>query len=162
MDRLRKLTLGVSSLALGMAALAGCGAGSPSSTSSWQGAADRALGQALSGLGTARLAVRVESENREPHAAVVVTATDAIETTGKEVSGFQVEQPPDALHRANKVVGDTLDEAVSLLVDVRIALASPGIDWTSARQLTDRIDALRKKIDDLDTQVKSSPESVGR
>ncbi|HEX2896192.1 MAG TPA: hypothetical protein VHO29_19470 [Marmoricola sp.] len=162
MDGVRVVGLRAFCILLTAVTLAGCGTGAPSSTSSWQGSADRALGQALSGLGTARLAVRVESEDREPHTAAVVTATDAIDTTGKEVSGFQVEQPPDSLHRANKVVGDALDEAVSLLVDVRIALASPGIDRSAARDLTDRIDALRKKIDHLDTQVKNSPGSVGR
>lgn len=161
-DGVRKVSLAASGVALAAATLAGCGTGAPASTSAWQGSADRALGQALSGLGTARLAIKVESENREPHTAAVVTATDAIDTTGKEVSGFQVEQPPDPLHQANKVVGDALDEAVSLLVDVRIALASPGLDRTSARALMSRIDALRKKIDDLDAKVKSSPGSVGR
>lgn len=140
---------------------AGCGTGAPASTSAWQGAADRALGQALSGLGTARVALRLEAEDRAPHDYNVVTATDAIDTTGQEVSGFQDAQPPDGLHRANKVVGQALDDAVSLLVDVRIALASPGVDAAAAGKLIDQVDALRKKLDDLDTKVKSSPQSVG-
>jgi hypothetical protein len=157
----RKACLQAAGVLLSVAALAGCGTGAPASTSAWEGSADRALGQALSGLGTARLALQVESRDRAPHAFAVVTATDAIETTSKEVSGFQVAQPPDRLHRANKAVGDALDDAVSLMVDVRVALASPGIDRAGARELTARIDALRKKIDHLDTQVKSSPGSVG-
>lgn len=140
---------------------AGCGTGAPASTSAWQGSADRALGQALSALGTARLAVELESGDRAPHAYTVVTATDAIDVTSKEVSGFQVEQPPDRLHGANKVVLGALDDAVSLLVDARVALASPGLDAAGARRLEARIDALRTKIDHLDTAVKSSPGSVG-
>jgi hypothetical protein len=140
--------------------VAGCGTGAPASTSSWQSAADRALGQAISGLGTARVALRLEADDRAPHDYTVVTVTDAIDTSGKEVSSFQVAQPPDGLHKANQVVGQALDDAVSLLVDVRIALASPGIDAAGAKKLIDRLDALRKKLDDLDSKVQSSPRSV--
>lgn len=138
----------------------GCGTGRPASTSAWQSSSDRALGQAISGLGTARVAVRVEVRNRAPHTYTVVTVTDAIESTGKEVSTYQVDQPPDGLHQANKVVGQALDDAVSLLVDVRVALASPGLDDARASELIDRIDAQRKKLDDLDKAVMSSPDSV--
>jgi hypothetical protein len=139
---------------------AGCGTGRPASTSAWQSSSDRTLGQAISGLGTARVAVRVEAGNRAPHTYTVVTVTDAIESTGKEVSSYQVAQPPDGLHRANKVVGQALDDAVSLLVDVRVALASPGLDDAEASALIHRIDAQRKKLDDLDKAVMSSPDSV--
>jgi len=138
----------------------GCGTGRPASTSAWQSASDRTLGQAISGLGTARVAVRVEADDKAPHTYTVVSVTDAIESTGKEVSSYQVAQPPDELHHANKVVGQALDDAVSLLVDVRVALASPGLDDAEASALIHRIDAQRKKLDDLDKAVMSSPESV--
>ena len=147
-------------VALLAALTAGCTTGQPASHSAWQSSSHRALGQAISGLGTARVALQVESADRAPHTYTVVTATDAIESTDKEVSGYQVAQPPDDLHHANKVVGQALDDAVSLLVDVRVALASPGIDAAGARALIDRIDAERKKLDDLDKAVQSSPESV--
>lgn len=148
-------------VAASLVLLAGC-TGQPTSTSAWQGSADRALGQAISGLGTARVALQAEVDDRAPHVANVVTVTDAINTTSQESSGFQVAQPPDALHRANTVVGNALDDAVSLLVHTRIELASPGVDATSAKRLVDQIDAMRKKLDDLDTRVKQSPGSVGR
>jgi hypothetical protein len=157
----RKASVWVACVVLVAGLVAACGTGAPASTSAWQSSADRALGQALSGLGTARVALRLEAADRAPHAYTVVTVTDAIDTTGKEVSGFQVAQPPDGLHAANKVVGQALDDAVSLLVDVRIALASPGVDAAGAQELIDRLDALRKKLDDLDSTVKSSPASVG-
>ena len=157
----RKWCVRAACLVVAAGLVTGCGTGAPASTSAWQSSADRALGQALSGLGTARVALRLEAQDRAPHDYTVVTATDAIDTTGKEVSGFQDAQPPDALHRANKVVGQALDDAMSLLVDVRIALASPGIDAAAAGKLIDQVDALRKKLDDLDTKVQSSPESVG-
>jgi hypothetical protein len=118
------------------------------------------LGTALSGLGTARIVVEQERKDGLFHSYAVVAATDAIETTGREISSYQVAQPPDALHEASKVVGDALDEATSLLVDIRVALASPGLTAQSAKHLLDRIDALRGELDKLDDAVKKAPESV--
>lgn len=140
---------------------AGC-TGQPASTSSWQSSADRALGAAISGLGTARVALQVESDDRGPHAFTVVTVTDAIRTSSQEVSAFQVSQPPDALHGANETVNQGLDDAVSLLVRVRVALASPGVDRAEARRLLGQVDALRTRLDDLDSTVQESPGSLGR
>jgi hypothetical protein len=139
----------------------GC-TGQPASTSAWQGAADRALGQVLAALGTARVALRLETDDRAPHTYTVVTLTDAIETSSKEVSSFQTSQPPDSLHRANAAVNAGLDDAVSLLVEARVALASPGIGQTEGRRLVQQIDALRKRLDDLDSAVQKSPGTVGR
>jgi len=148
-------------LLAGAALISGCGTGRPSSTSAWQSASDRVLGTAISGLGTARIAVEQERRNGVFHTYAVVTATDAIETTGKEISSYQVAQPPDALHSANAAVGDALDEATSLLVEVRVTLASPGLTAESASRLVKRIDALRDQLDKLDKAVEKSPQSVG-
>ena len=143
------------------ALLNGCGTGRPSSISGWQSASDRVLGTAISGLGTARIVVEQEQRDGAFHTYAVVAATDAIETTGKEISSYEVAQPPDELHNANATVGDALDEASSLLVDVRVALASPGLTAESASRLLKRIDALRDKLDKLDKAVEKSPQSVG-
>jgi hypothetical protein len=148
-------------LLLGGSALTGCTTGQPQSTSAWQSSSDRVLGTAISGLGTARIVVKQEQADRTPHSYAVVAATDAIETTGKEISSYQVAQPPDGLHSANATVGDALDEASSLLVDVRVAVASPGLTTETADRLVKRIDALRDKLDELDKAVEKSPESVG-
>jgi hypothetical protein len=144
-----------------VSAAAGCATGRPSSTSSWQSSSHRALDEAISGLGTARLVTVLEVRDRMPHSYAVVALTDAIESSGKEISSYQVGQPPDDLHRANKTVGDALDDASSLLVDVRVTLASPGLTTKSARQLIDRIDALRDQLGQLDRSVMTSPASVG-
>ena len=161
MCRGRKGGLHVGCLAAAVWLLAGC-VGQPASTSAWQGSADRALGQAIAALGTARVAVELETLDRAPHTYTVVTITDAIETSSKEASGFQTSQPPDALHRANEAVNQALGDAVSLLVETRVALASPGIDAAAGRSLLQRIDDLRKKLEDLDSAVQKSPGSVGR
>jgi hypothetical protein len=148
-------------LLAGVVLLSGCTTGRPSSTSAWQSASDRVLGTAISGLGTARIAVEQERQDRVFHTYAVVAATDAIETTSKEISSYQVAQPPDALHRANAAVGAALDEATSLLVEVRVTLASPGLTAESASRLLKRIDALRDRLDKLDKAVEKSPQSVG-
>lgn len=146
---------------VGVAVLSGCTTGQPSSTSAWQSASDRTIGSAIAGLGTARIVVKQEQDSKMPHTYAVVAATDAIETTSKEISSYQVSQPPDGLHRANSAVGDALDEATSLLVEVRVTLASPGLTTESAQGLLDRIDKLRDELDKLDKAVEKSPESVG-
>ena len=147
-------------LAVTLALAVGC-TGQPSSTEAWQKSSHRALGAAISGLGTARLALEQEVADRAPHSYTVVTVTDAIETSGKEVSSYRIGQPPDQLHQANGTVGEALDDAVSLMAEVRVTMASPGADTAAARKLVDRIAALTKKLDELDTQVMTSPRSVG-
>jgi hypothetical protein len=147
-------------LALVGSLLGGCTTGHPSSTSAWQSASDRALGEVISGLGTARVVVQQEQRNRLPHTYAVETVTDTIETSGREVSSYQLQQPPDELHGANAAVGDALDEASSLLVEIRVKLASPGLTSASAQRLVDEIDTLRDELDQLDTAVMDAPESV--
>jgi hypothetical protein len=147
--------------ALASPALVACTTGQPSSESSWQSASDRAIGAAISGLGTARIVIEQERRDRLPHAYAVETVTDALESSSREISSYQVGQPPDTLHRANAAVDDALGEASSLLVDVRVAVASPGLTETSAHRLLTRIDALRDELDRLDDAVMEAPETVG-
>jgi outer membrane PBP1 activator LpoA protein len=139
----------------------GC-TGSPSSTSAWQSSSERALGAVISGLGTARLAVVQEDRGRLPHSYAVVAVTDAVDTSSKEVATYLVGQPPDRLHPANDVVTRALQTAVALLAEVRVAIASPGLDETAARHLVERIDTARKQLDHLDSTVKRAPGSVAK
>lgn len=140
--------------------LAAC-TGQPSSTSAWQSSTDRTLGSVISGLGTARIAVTEESQDDLPHTYAVVTVTDVIDTSSKEVSSFLVGQPPDGLHRAHAEVTRALQDGIALLVDVRVALASPGLSGGDAKALTREIDAMSDRLDALDSKVKKSPGSVG-
>ncbi|HET6168137.1 MAG TPA: hypothetical protein VFE07_14995 [Marmoricola sp.] len=135
--------------------------GQPSSTSAWQSSSDRTLGSVISGLGTARVVVREESQHDLPHTYAVVAVTDVIDTSSKEVSSFIVGQPPDRLHRAHAAVTRALQDGIALLVDVRTALASPGLSGPDAQRLTKELDAMRDRLDTLDSQVTKSPESVG-
>jgi hypothetical protein len=143
-----------------LAMVAGC-TGEPSSTSAWQSSSDRAIGELISGLGTARVVLEEESQGDLQHSYAVVTVTDAIETSSRELSSYLVGQPPDGLHRANDEVARSLHEAMRLLVEVRVELASPGVTRSSAQDLTDRIDAMRKQLDQLESNVTTAPGSVG-
>jgi hypothetical protein len=143
-----------------VALVSGC-TGSPSSTSAWQSSTDRTLGQVIAGLGTARIVLVEEAQDDLPHSYAVVTVTDAIDTSTKEVATYLVGQPPDQLHRANAEVTRALQAAVALLVDVRVAVASPGLTPASAMGLLDAVDAMRDRLDELTTAVEKSPGTVG-
>ena len=111
---LRRAAAGV--VLAGVAGLAaGCGTGAPSSTSAWQGSTDRTLGAAISGLGVARVVVEREARDDLPHAYAVVSVTDAIETSSKEIGSYVVAQPPDRLHRANQAVVVALQDSQWML-----------------------------------------------
>jgi len=135
--------------------------GSPASTSSWQSSSDRTIGTLISGLGTARIVVLQERRNRLPHTYSTQAVTDAIETSSREISSYVVGQPPDTLHAANQAVTVALHDAESLLVDVRVAIASPGLSGSSAKDLVAQIDAMRDRLDRLDKAVMESPGTVG-
>ena len=148
-------------VALALAAsCTGC-AGKPASASAWQSTSDRALGALISSLGTARIVVVGESRDRMPHSYATRAVTDAITSGDKEISSFLVGQPPDSLHRAHQAVTSTLQDALALLVEVRVALASPGLTTTSAKDLVARIDAMRKRLDSVDSAVQEAPSTVG-
>jgi hypothetical protein len=115
----------------------------------------------IAGLGTARIAVREDSQDDLPHAYAVVTVTDAIDTSTKEVASYLVSQPPDRLHAAHHEVTAALQAGVALLDDVRVSLASPGLNGAAAQELLDAIDAMRDRLDKLDSAVEKSPASVG-
>jgi len=140
--------------------LAAC-TGSPSSTSSWQSTSDRALGTLISGLGTARIVLVQDRQDDVFHSYAVVTVTDAIETSSKEISSYLVVQPPDALHGAQAEVARALQDAAALLAEVRVTLASPGPTRSEYQRLITAIDDMSDQLDHLDSTVKSSPGSVG-
>ena len=150
---------GVGAAVLALVGVAGC-TGQPASTSAWQSSSERVIGTAISGLGTARLVVTQEQRSRLQHSYAVVASTDTIDTTAKEVSSYLVKQPPDQLHDAQAVVTDALQQTVTLLSQVRIELASPGMDAQAAARLVKQIDAMRKALEKLQTGVTSSPAAV--
>jgi hypothetical protein len=160
MDRGRRRGLPAAGLAV-LGLLATACTGQPTSTSSWQSSTDRTLGSVISGLGTARIAVTAESQDDVPHTYAVVTVTDAIDTSTKEVASYLVGQPPDRLHRAHAEVTRALQDGISLLVDVRVALASPGLSASDAKRLVDEIDRMHDRLDGLDDEIQKSPQSVG-
>lgn len=159
MDRGRRCRWlpGVGLAVLGLVACTG----QPASTSAWQSSTDRTLGSVISGLGTARVVVTEESQDDLPHSYAVVTVTDVIDTSTKEVSSYLVSQPPDRLHQAHAEVTRALQDGIALLVAVRVALASPGVSPTEAERLVDELDAMHDRLDKLDDTVTSSPGSVG-
>ncbi len=136
--------------------------GHPTGTSAWQSSSDRTLGSVISGLGTARLVVHEQAQDDLQHTYAVVSITDAIDTSSKVIASYVVRQPPDDLHRAHGEVTRALQDGLALLVDVRVALASPGLTGSDASRLVKQLDAMRDRLDKLDSDVMTSPGSVGK
>jgi hypothetical protein len=160
MDRLRRRRVLRVSLLLLVLVVAGCGVGRPASTTAWQSSTHRTLGTVISGLGTAKIALREAVQGDLEHTYAVVAATDAIDTSTKEVATYAASQPPDRLHAAHHDVVAALDDGIALIVDVRVSLASPGVSHSRATQLLDAIDAMNDRLDKLDKAVEKSPASV--
>ncbi|MFL6107856.1 MAG: hypothetical protein ACJ72L_12905 [Marmoricola sp.] len=126
--------------------LTGC-VGAPLSDAAWSEKADRALGAATTGVGTAQVVLDGVSHDKLTHAYAVVALTDALEATEKQVDGFTVAQPPDGGHaRATRVVAE-LHRALALLVEVRTTCASPGLTTATTSALTAAVKSELVRLD---------------
>lgn len=134
----------------------GC-TGSPSSPSSWRDDSDKAVGQAISGLATARVVARQRAVDGLPHSYAVTTATDALDEVVREVRSFVRKQPPDALHQANADVVKALDDAVEALLGARVLLASPEPSKGQLEALVRRLDDVRDRLDQLSEGLTATP-----
>lgn len=128
--------------------------GAPTGEMKWREDADKVLGAAMSSLGTARVVL----ENRAdlPHPYAVVTLHDTVAGLQKESGSFLSSQPPDDLHAENQAVVAALGEATTVLTQVSTALASPGIDDTSAKPLLRGVKEAYDALDELRTKVSGS------
>jgi len=134
-----------------VAALTGC-TGSAASTSAWADQSDKAMGQAVSSLGTAQVVLDT-GRNRLTHAYAVGALADAVEVADKQVATYDELQPPDDLHQLAREVVSSLHDAVELLVAVRTAYSSPGLADDQASALRDRVGAELERLDTLATAV---------
>lgn len=147
-----------SAIALLLLVVALCGActtraGAPTGESAWREQADKTLGAALTGLGTARVVLENAPRGRLPHPYAVVTLHDAITGLEKESGSFLTGQPPDDLHADNQRVVDALGRARTLLVRVSTALASPGLDEQGAAPLLTAVKDEYDAVEELRTEV---------
>ena len=137
---------------VGLLAAGGC-AGSPTSRTSWSDTAEQAVGQLVSGLGTAKVVLEANTAARLTHAYAVGTLTDALETADKEVGAFDVVQPPDDLHPLADRITRELYDAALLLREVRTEVTSPDLTRDAAQELLDRVEDALDSLDTLSATV---------
>ena len=90
-------------------AVTGCAPGTPDEDS-WRYDATRAVGDVVSAVQTARLALKQSQEGRVHHAYLQAVLVDAERTGGMAAETLSSVQPPDVEHRRSSDVNDQLDE----------------------------------------------------
>jgi hypothetical protein len=103
--------------------LAGCAPGTPDEDS-WRDDATRAVGDVLSAVQTAQLALEQSRQGRLHHAYVQTVLVDAERNSGKSAEALSSVQPPDIEIQRSSDVTDQLDQATGLLTDARIAVVA--------------------------------------
>jgi hypothetical protein len=131
--------------------LGGCDveAGAPASQSSWKSDTDKALGSALSSLGTARLVLDNQAHGRLPVRYVAVSLRDALKVLQTETSGYLTAQPPTSKASENATVVATLQEAIAVLNRAAVAGSSPSRRSAAYKAVDseyDRVEKLHQKL----------------
>jgi uncharacterized membrane protein YccC len=134
----------------------GC-TGSPSDPAAWRDTSDKTVGQAIAGLGTAKVIAQQVEKDRLPHAYAVVSASEAVDTTVKEIRSYVGTQPPDRMHGPHAAVVAALVDALQLLVEARTTLASPEPSSQALHELVDRLTAASDKLDQLSQGLTATP-----
>lgn len=101
------------------AALAGCAPGTPDDDS-WRDDAVRVTGDVGSAVSTLELALRRRDDLYGTYLQTV--AVDAEDSAGKAAQRLEGDQPPESEIDRNTDVTTALDDATSLITDVRIAI----------------------------------------
>ncbi len=136
-----------------LSVVGGCSfrSGAEASSSAWRSSTDKALGAALSSLGTARLLLDGERADRLPHPYVVVAIRDTVEVLGKQTSSYRISQPPAGRARDQRTVVALLDDSATLLSAAAV-VATAGDDAENARTVAEiqrayrRAAALQQKL----------------
>lgn len=128
------------------AATAGCAPGTPDEDS-WRDDAVRVTGTVGSAAATLELALRRRSDLYGTYLQTV--AVDAEESADKAAARLEGVQPPEAELARNKDVTTALDDATSLITDVRIAVVrGASLEPFIARlaSTADQLDKLEKSL----------------
>jgi hypothetical protein len=135
--------------------LGGACAPSTPDEDSWRGEAHRAVSNVRSAVQTARLAL-MEDERGHLHDSYVQTvAVDSEDSAGTSADGFASVQPPELERERYDVVATQLDDAASLLSEVRIAVVAG--HTKSYRQLAQKLAEAADGLDRLDQDLSHAP-----
>jgi hypothetical protein len=132
--------------------VAGCAvqAGEPASESSWKSDTDKALGSALSSLGTARLILDNQSHGRLPDRYAAVSLRDATRVLRTETSGYLAAQPPASKAPENAAAVNAIEQSLIVLNQAAVAGSSTSEQRRTAFQAVNaeyqRVEKLQNKL----------------
>ena len=125
-------------------------AGTPASESSWKSDTDKALGSALSGLGTARLILDNQSHGRLPARYAAVSLRDALRVLQTETSGYLAAQPPASKETENAAAVRAIEESLTALNQAAVAGPTSSAQRRTAYRA---VDAEYQRVEKLQTRL---------
>jgi hypothetical protein len=134
--------------------LTGCAPGTPDEDS-WRDDATRAVGDVVSAVQSAQLALEQSRRGRLHDAYLQAVLVDAERNGGKAAETLSSVQPPEVEVRRSSDVSDQLDQATGLLTDARIAVVAGHTD-----EYADLVRDLRKAAQgllDLESALEHPP-----
>ena len=134
--------------------LVGCAPGTPDEDS-WRGDATRSVGDVVSAVQAARLALEQSGEGHLHHAYLQSVLVDAERTGGMAAQKLSSVQPPDVERQRSSDVGDQLEKATGLLTDARIAVVAH--DTGEYADLARRLRATADGLLDLESALEHPP-----
>jgi hypothetical protein len=134
--------------------LGGCAPGTPDEDS-WRDDATRAVGDVVSAVQSAQLALEQSREGRLHHAYLQSVLVHAELTGGKAAQTLSSVQPPEVERRRASDVGDQLEEAAGLLTDARIAVVAD--DTGEYADLVRELQRTAQELLDLETTLELPP-----
>jgi hypothetical protein len=138
-------------------AVTGCAPGTPDEDS-WRYDARRAVGDVVSAVQTARLALTQSREGRVHHAYAQNLLVDAERLGGMAAETLSSVQPPDVENRRSSDVNDQLEQATGLLTDARIAVVAH--DTGEYADLVTQLERTARDLLDLESALEHPPEEA--
>ena len=139
--------------------MAACAPSTPDADT-WRDQARRAVSDVSSALQTARLALEEDGKDHLFDNYLQTVAVDAEEIAGTASDGFANIQPPDVERERYDVVTAQLDDAASLLSEVRIAVVAGHSG--SYPDLIDKLEEAVTGLDKLDQDLTHPPVGESR
>ena len=150
--------LAASTVAVILAATAGCAPGTPDDDS-WRIDAQRAVSDASSAVQTAELALRQHGLGRVFDRYLQTVMVDAEEGVGKATEAIGAKQPPRAERERYDTVMGQLDQAGGVVSTARIAVVDRETDRYDA--LADRLASAADALQKLEDELQHPPVAAG-
>jgi hypothetical protein len=141
---------------LAVLALGGCSTlvGAPASSSSWRSSTDKALGAAVSALGTARTVLENQQRGRLLQPYVDVAMRDLQRTLTTETSSYTSSQPPPARTRDQATAVAAIASTGTLLAEA--SEAASGSDSAARVHVLDEVRSAYERVTKLQTKLAGS------